>query len=120
MAKVRNHCFRAIKPPNLPKVGVGKYKVGGANLEVGGTAATPTVEETPLVPPPPPPPPPPLRRCRLLMPKAVEDTRLPHLVTRAKATDLCYVGGRGGGGGSGGCGGGGGGGGVVAAAHSSM
>ena len=42
-ATVRNHCFRARKPPNLPKVGEAKHKVGGANLEVGGAAAPPTV-----------------------------------------------------------------------------
>ena len=36
MAKVRNRHFRAQKPPNIPKVGVAKHKVGGANLEVGG------------------------------------------------------------------------------------
>ena len=49
MAKVRNHCFRARKPPNLPKVGVAKHIVGGANLEVGGAAAPPTVWKTPPV-----------------------------------------------------------------------
>ena len=43
MAKVRNHCFRARKSPNLPKVGVAKQKVGGANHKVGGAAAPPTV-----------------------------------------------------------------------------
>ena len=40
--KVKNHRFRARKPPNLPKVGVAKRKVGGANLELGGAAAPPT------------------------------------------------------------------------------
>ena len=34
MAKVRNHCFRAKKSPNLPKVGVAKHKVGVAKLKV--------------------------------------------------------------------------------------
>ena len=43
MDKVRTHCFRARKPPNLPKVGVAKQKVGGANLEVGGAAAPSTL-----------------------------------------------------------------------------
>ena len=43
MAKVKNHCFRARKAPNLPKVGVAKHKVGVANLKVGGAAAPPTV-----------------------------------------------------------------------------
>ena len=43
MAKVRNHRFKARNSPNLPKFGVAKHKVGGANLEVGGAAAPPTV-----------------------------------------------------------------------------
>ena len=43
MAKVRNHCFRAKKSPNLPEVGVAKYKVGVANLKIDGTVASSTV-----------------------------------------------------------------------------
>ena len=43
MAKVKKHCLRARKSPNLPKVGVAKHKVDVANLKVGGTAAPPTV-----------------------------------------------------------------------------
>ena len=43
MAKVKNHCFRARKSLNLPKVGVAKHKVGVANLKVGGAAGPPTV-----------------------------------------------------------------------------
>ena len=36
MTKVKNHCFRARKSPNVPKVGVAKHKVGVANLKVVG------------------------------------------------------------------------------------
>ena len=43
MDKVRHRRFRARNPLNLTKVGVAKYKDGGASLKVGGAAATPTV-----------------------------------------------------------------------------
>ena len=42
MANVRHYRFRAINPINITKVGVAKYKVRVANLNVGGAADPPT------------------------------------------------------------------------------